>query len=228
MGGVNGGTAFGVPPFFLPDYGNGDRCAGGHGNCSRTAPTSGGSCRVAVGRPVARQATRPPRHPSLTGQSLTRAGARRVGATEPASRSIRQATERSERTANGIQQATENTERTENVRHGSGSMALAPSRFPSTPKPLFFVVVVLAPLCVLCVLCGLFKPFAVSAVACSHLPTISTSKGTMPARSQPRGGPLGVPQPRGAIRWMEQFSSSCRDGRSTVISWLCGRRQLTG
>jgi hypothetical protein len=39
-------------------------------------------------------------------------------------------------------------------------------------------------------------------------PMISTSKGTMPAWSRQRGGPLGVRQPRGTIRSMlEQFQA---------------------
>ena len=40
-------------------------------------------------------------------------------------------------------------------------------------------------------------------------PTISTSKGTMPAWSQPRGGTLEVRQPLGVIRWMLEWFKSC-------------------
>jgi hypothetical protein len=56
-------------------------------------------------------------------------------------------------------------------RKGHTALALAPGRLPSTPKPFFFVVVGLLPLCVLCVLwlvqavlcllgvlCGFFSP----------------------------------------------------------------------
>ena len=55
---------------------------------------------------------------------------------------------------------------------------------------------------------------------CAGSPTISTSKGAMPARSWQRGGPLGLRQPHGTIRWMpEQFGavrSCCRCDRRSL------------
>src|SRR3982751_2432845 len=122
-----------------------------------TAPASSGSLHVAVGLPVARHAVRPFWHPSFTGQSLSRAGVRRLGVagrdplTDP-------------KRVEGLMRA----------------VFGAPPKRDASP------------------------------------PTISTSKGTMPAWSWQRGGPLGVRQPLGVIRWMlEQFQGLLRPAHGT-------------
>jgi hypothetical protein len=135
-------------------------------NCSNIQRITPSGCGTPSGPP--RRSTTPA---SLLYWSVSHSG-RRETTWGSGARVARHSTnhESAQRTANGIQQATEGTERTEKMPHGSRSIALAPSRLPSTPKPFFFVVVV-APLCVLCVLCGLFKccspVFSVFSVACS-------------------------------------------------------------
>jgi hypothetical protein len=182
---VNGGTAVDVPHFFWADYGKrrSMRRSQGQDRERGTAPTSSGSPRVAVGRPVARHAVRPRQHPSFTGQSLTRAGARLLGAAGRATRSIRQATERPESTANREPRTANSEQHSTNHRghraHRERATRLSLDRSGAEPpqrRPKAFLLWwsfwLLSVSSVSSVVCS--KPFAVAcskpfAVACSKL-----------------------------------------------------------
>jgi hypothetical protein len=178
-----------------------------------TAPTSSGSLRVAVGLPVARHAsaTTPASilywsvHRSGRDQTAGGCGASDAQAfdTPPrGQRPQRTALNKPQRTALNKPQSAQSARR-----KGHTALALAPSRLPSTPKPLFLggcrsgflsVSSVSSVACSSRSQCSLWFVLACLGGSVNHKesgassPTISTRKGTMPAWSRPRGGPLGV------------------------------------